>query len=100
MLRVRVSCTVLISALTHDIVIISLSLMARTKKTAQKTTGERGQRISLHHLQMKEQRAAVVKNAPCHSKHVKKQALEQNLVSALSYMISSIHSMAIVLCYV
>ena len=100
MLRVRVSCTVLISALTHDSVIISLSLMARTKQTAWKTTGERGQRISLHHLQMKEQRAAVVKNAPRHSKHVKKQALEQNLVSALSYMISSIHSMAIVLCYV
>ena len=74
--------------------------MARTKQTAKKTNGARGDRISLHDLQMKEQTAAVGSKASRQSQLVKKQPLENNLVSILFHMISSIHSMAIVLCYV
>ena len=74
--------------------------MARTKQTARKTNGERGDRISLHTLQMKEQIAAVVNKTPHQARLVKKQALQTNLVSILFCMISSIHLMAIVLCYV
>ena len=74
--------------------------MARTKQTARKTNGEKGDRISLHTLQMKEQTAAVVNKTPRQARLVKKQALQTNLVSILFRMISSIHLMAIVLCYV
>ena len=74
--------TSLLHCTLFDAIIISFSHMVRIKQTA-KIIGGRGPRISLHHLQMKEQRATVARNAPCHSRVIRKKMLNKNSVGVL-----------------